>query len=128
MSTPAIGELIAWAREQAQWLRRQQFTLVETGRMSELEARRKLRLADGVIAALEAYATENSAAGPVPVANKTALPLDQHVLVHVQFGSTWHQDVIINPRLLIAEPSVRKQWVALVEQRLLAVIRRETSK
>jgi hypothetical protein len=85
-----------------------------------------LRLADGAVSALESYAVENTAR--VEVANKTGVDLREHMLVHLEFGSSWHQDLILNPRLLVEHDGTHQRWTMLLGHRVLAVIRRELTK
>lgn len=55
MTTPStIDEVLAWVREQHEWLVRHQFALIDTGRMSREEADRKRRLSAATVACIEA--------------------------------------------------------------------------
>lgn len=86
MTTPStIDEVLAWVREQHEWLVRHQFTLVDTGRMSREEADRKRRLSAANVACIEALKASVPAAvaAAEPVAPKgppaAGVPLEVNV-------------------------------------------------
>ena len=124
---PEIADVIAHSRDHAAWVRRQNATLLETGRISAIEAQRRQRLAEAAVTALERYA---AGAGPSheAVVNKIGWAGRAGAFVHLQFGGSWKQHSVLNPAMLLSADAVADTWAGIIKADLLAVIRRELGK
>jgi len=119
-STPAISDLIGYAREHAAWLRRQQITLVETGRLSLSEAQRRQRLADRVVAALEVYAASNGT-----VIERIAPPPESRngCTVTVRCAGVQLSETLLDARRVLTDTHVRADWSMRVRSLMMTTLK-----
>jgi hypothetical protein len=118
---PTLDEQIAWADSQAQWLRRQQFTLVETGRMPAEEAAKRLALAEAVAATLKAARPDitHTFRGEAQAGRLTS----PHAHVRIECGKAYENVAILNADLVVSHPGWRGPFLAVLEAKVQAVIR-----
>jgi hypothetical protein len=118
---PTLDEQIAWADAQAQWLRRQQFTLVETGRMPAEEAAKRLALAEAVAATLRAARPDitHTFRGEAQ-AGRLKSP---HAHVRIECGAAYENVSVLNADLVVTDRSWRIPFVTVLDAKVEAVIR-----
>lgn len=112
-----IDEVLAWVREQHDWLVRQQFTLIETGRMTREEADRKRGLATATVACIEALkscAPASIAPAPSAPTGAAGVPLE----VNVRCGKYAYTRFVDAGRFL-ADAANRPSYMREIEARMM---------
>lgn len=116
---PTIEEQIAWLRELHAFQMRQYGTLVETGRMSVLDADRKKRLGAACLASLETLKpniTHDLAGASRASALKTPA-----MFARFQCGEAYEDLATLNADLL-RDPAILESFMKLIESKVRAVL------
>lgn len=125
---PTLVEQADWMRELVGFQQRQYSTLVETKRLTQEEADRRLMLSLACLRTI-GKARAASSAPPIPAAFADLTARGRApLLVRVMCGNTWHDDIAVNPETLIDDEAIMQAMLQLIRLHVVNVIRTEKGK